>query len=78
MCTFLDDNHPRASDFVDCIHFLKTSVLLFALTENPILYEEHHDEFWGSAQIVEAADGVRNIRAEVQGTVVVISEAVIR
>lgn len=77
ICTILDVNHPNAADFLEAIMFLQDSNLMAALNANRLVYSSHLEEFLSNANVVEN-NGIINIHSPVQGTSIVISEAVIR
>lgn len=56
MCAFLqvmEENQPL--EFM--INWLSRSILRFTLTEDPIIYRNHHNHLWGSAQYADDVNG---------------------
>lgn len=68
----LEASHSKAADFLEPIIFLRESNLFSALTDNPVVYSSHIEDFWGNPQLVED-NGIVNIHSTVQGSAIVIT-----
>lgn len=70
---------PKYCVFQSMVRVLNSCKITKALRENPVLYRDMIVEFWTNAQLnTSEADGIETIVSNVKGTVVVISEDVIR
>ncbi|HEY5235956.1 MAG TPA: hypothetical protein VIJ14_07250 [Rhabdochlamydiaceae bacterium] len=74
---FLDANLVEAQTYIDMIQFLRRSRIYFAITADPPIYSNLIEDFWSSAQFHCETDPPC-IRATVEGTVVEITEQIVR
>ena len=76
MIAFLEDTN-EAEGFTEMIAFLNITKLRYALTVKPIVYQSFVKQFWASAKVV-SRDNAQQIRANVDGQNVVITESLVR
>ncbi|KAL8245989.1 hypothetical protein R6Q59_007205 [Mikania micrantha] len=64
------------ADFAPIISFLRRSMYFFTLTFNHVVYESHHQQFWGSCSIVPSTNG-RTLLATIDAHPISISMEII-
>ncbi|GJY97540.1 hypothetical protein Tco_0514450 [Tanacetum coccineum] len=77
MVAFLE-KPDGSDDFHQISDFLNASHIRYALTENPIIYVSHIEQFWSTAKIKTLNNGEQEIHVKVDGKTRVITEASIR
>ena len=76
MIAYLEET-AEAEGLTQMISFLNVTTLRYALTVKPIVYQSFVKQFWASAKVV-SRDNVQQIKANVGGQNVVITESLIR
>ncbi|KAI3776320.1 hypothetical protein L1987_46096 [Smallanthus sonchifolius] len=77
ICACLDLLTPNSGDYHDLIKYLKHSRVCFALTIDPMIYEDYIRQFWDTAEVIKV-DEVYSIKATVHAQENFIFEASIR
>ncbi|KAK1421705.1 hypothetical protein QVD17_24254 [Tagetes erecta] len=74
MCALLDENHEKASGYKDCIRWLKSSHIYYAISRSPTIYELHIRDFWRTT-VMNVSAQPSKICAKVNGHDIAFTEA---
>ncbi|KAK1414992.1 hypothetical protein QVD17_30761 [Tagetes erecta] len=66
MCALLDENHEKATGYKDCIRWLKSSQIHYAISHSPTIYELHIRDFSRTA-VLNVARQPSRICSKVNG-----------
>ncbi|KAK1424683.1 hypothetical protein QVD17_20018 [Tagetes erecta] len=66
MCALLHETHEKATGYKDCIRWLKSSQIHYAISHSPTIYELHVRDFWRTA-VLKVGEKPSRICSKVDG-----------